>query len=147
MDISQKKLIKCSKCAECDSLIAANKNEEISHNNYLTLLSRGGFTIPSQKLADFTSTCLAVLDYADSAIEKEDEIPARLTAEYVLRRCCPNVEFACNAHIDWGFIFATKIIVNIFFNNKQKVTNARVRKDDVIQFKRNQRKILILIYH
>ena len=38
-----------------------------------------------------------------------------------------------------GFKFASKIIINVFFNNKQKIINATVRKDAVISFKSRQR--------
>ena len=42
-------------------------------------------------------------------------------------------------HIEWGTKFATKIIVNIFYNNKRKLTAVSVRKEAVKPFKKRQR--------
>ena len=40
---------------------------------------------------------------------------------FVLRCYGPESDFISVNYLDWGFIFATKIAVNIFFNNKQTV--------------------------
>ena len=89
-------------------------------------------------LADFTCSCFAVLDYTSKFIEKESAVPARTVAEYILDTFAPKIEFTCDIHKDWGFRFATKIIINIFFNNKQKIAADAVRKDAVVAFKSRQ---------
>ena len=48
--------------------------------------------------------------------------------------------FTCDLHKEWGFNFASKIIINFFFNNKQNLINATVRKY-VTSFKSRERKI------
>ena len=79
-----------------------------------------------------------MLDY----IEKEilsTTIPVRKSATYVLRKYRPKCEFTCESHQDWGFTFATKFIINIYFNNKQKLAKDSVRKDTVNGFKKGKR--------
>ena len=58
---------------------------------------------------------------------------------FVLSKYFPAFCFTCDLHKEWGFKFASKIIINVFFNNKQKIINATVRKDAVIRFKSRQR--------
>ena len=48
-------------------------------------------------------------------------------------------EFCCDWHCDWGAKFASKIVVNIYFNNKQKQTQDVVRKEAIAGFKTRQR--------
>ena len=47
-------------------------------------------------------------------------------------------DFACVNNLDWGFNVATKIIVKIFFNNKQTFKDI-VRKETVTGFNKHQR--------
>ena len=89
-------------------------------------------------LADFTCSCFAVLDYTSKFIEKESAVPARTVAEYILDTFSPKIGFTCDFHKDWGFRFATKIIINIFFNNKQKIAADAVRKDAIVAFQSRQ---------
>ena len=63
----------------------------------------------------------------------------RTSAGLVLRKYSNSVRFACNEHLDWGMNFSTKIIVNIFYNNKQKEKNNTVRKSEVSGLKTRQR--------
>ena len=41
-------------------------------------------------------------------------------------------------HHDWSFKFASKIVVNTFFNNKQTKSKDFVRKKTVTGFKKRQ---------
>ena len=59
-------------------------------------------------------------------------------ATYALKRYGSFPHFLCNIHHDWSFKFASKIVVNIFFNNKQKSKDL-VRKETVAGFKKKQR--------
>ena len=106
----------------------------------LNLLSRGGLTVPSSFLADFTCYCFAVLDYTDRFIQTHSPVNVRKAANYILSLFSPNIRYACDTHSDWGFRFSSKIIINIFYNNKQKVAAVTVRKDAVVDFKKRQRK-------
>ena len=66
--------------------------------------SRGGLFVPSESLS-------VLLCYSGF----------RLSATFVLRCYGPESDFISVNYLDWGFNFATKITVNIFFNNKQTV--------------------------
>ena len=45
------------------------------------------------------------------------------------------MNFTC----DWGIKFSSRIVVNIFYNNKQKLDTDAVRKSDIVAFKKRQR--------
>ena len=45
----------------------------------------------------------------------------RSSAPFVMRCYGPESDFIRANYLHWGFIFATKITVNVFFNNKQTV--------------------------
>ena len=66
-------------------------------------------------------------------------LPVKTPATYVLRRYGSESDFTCVNSLDWGFNFPTKIIVNIFFNNKQRLSRDIVRKESVTGFKKRQR--------
>ena len=133
-----KKLKKRSKCDACKSLLSFTEIEDVEHNDYLKIRSRGGLTAPPQELADFTSYSFAVLGRTETAIQSE-EGPARALAEHVLSKFCHHGKFTCCVHEGWGYKFASKTIVNVFFNNKKKLSNAAVRKDAVKKFKGRKR--------
>lgn len=132
-----KKLAKRSKCVHCKEMLNV-RDEDLEHDTYLSLLSRGGLFVPSKKLAEFVCTCFAILDFVEEDIL---QLSRQITkaATYVLKNYGPPCEFCCNEHNDWGNKFATKIIVNIYFNNKQKQSKDEVRKDAVSGFKTRQR--------
>ena len=75
----------------------------------------------------------AVLDFVvtDTVVLS---LPAKISANYILRRFEPETDFTWVNHLDWGFIFATKIIVNDF----NKTVNI-VPKESVTCFKKCQR--------
>ena len=133
-----KKLVKRSKCDDCKTMLRA-KDVEISSNHYLSLLSRGGLTIPSSLLTDFTCSCFSTLDYVEDFLKKYPFINVHDACQNVLKEYAPSFNFTCLLHNTWGFKFATKIIINIFFNNKQKATTSNVRKEAVEGFKKRQR--------
>ena len=66
-------------------------------------------------------------------------MPVAKVATYILKRYGSFPHFSCNMHHDWSFKFASKIVVNIFFNNKQKKSEDLVRKETVTGFKKRQR--------
>ena len=107
-------------------------------NEYFKILSRGGLFVPSPSLAEFTCSGFAVLDICDAKIAKFPIIPTRTCAEHILRQFLTSDGFVCTNHSSWGMQFALKIIVNIFFNNKQKEIADSVRKDLVKGFKKRQ---------
>ena len=61
-----------------------------------------------------------------------------MSAEQVFGIYSPKYSFTCEKHIEKGLIFAIKIIVNIFYNNKQKISSDEVRKNTVERFKKGK---------
>ena len=98
---------------------------KLSINN----LSLGGLTIRSSSLAEFVSNGFAILDSTDEKITAFDSVSTRTAADYVLRKYSQPVRFTCKAHVEWGMKFSSKIITNIFYNNKQKIATDTVRMD------------------
>ena len=131
------KLKKRSKCDACKSSLVSSTITDVNNSGYLELHSRGGLTVPSQELADFTSNCFAALDVTDAAVQAEPG-SSRSLSQHILSKFCYHGKFTCTVHENWGFEFASKIIVNVFLNNKKKLTNAKVRKDNVKGFKKRQ---------
>ena len=134
--IGRKVLEKLS-CQECCKLFFDESNANSSP--YFDLLSRGGLLAPSEPLAKYVSGCFSILDVADTIISHH-EVPVRQAAEYVLKRFGGPLSFACAHDRDKILKSSSRVIVNIYYNNKQKLVNASIRKDDVKEFKTRQRK-------
>ena len=132
-----KKLVKRTKCEVCKVLLSVS-NDELANDMYLSALSRGGLITPSKRLADFVCSSFAALDHTNDDIMSSC-IPVRQAATFVLQNYGPVCDFTCNEHKSWGFHFASKIVINIFFNNAQKLAADSVRKDTVKGFKTRQR--------
>ena len=131
-----KKLEKRSKCLQCKDKLKV-KDDDLQNDQYLSLLSRGGLFVPSKKLAEFVCSCFAILDLVEADLVQIST--QTQSAIYVLKHYGPQCQFCCDDHIEWGVKFSSKIIVNIFFNNKQKQSKDTVRKDTVTGFKKRQR--------
>ena len=98
-----------------------------------------GLTIPSSSLAAFVSNGFAILHSADEKITAFGSVSTRTGAECVLRTYSEPVLFSCEAHIEWGMKFLSRIITNIFYNNKQTIATDTVRMDVFSGFKSRQR--------
>ena len=117
-DYVAKRLIKRSSCDLCKQTLASQE-VDLENDSYLKLLSGGGLFVPSRQLADFVCGSSAILDF----LEKEIILlgmPVAKVATYILKRYGSFPHFSCNMHHDWSSKFASKIVVNIFFNNKEK---------------------------
>ena len=132
-----RKLVKRTKCEPCKASLSVH-DDELANDTYLSVLSRGGLFVPSKKIADFVSGCFAALDYISDDLVRMP-IPVRESATYALEKYGPTCNFTCDNHVNWGFIFATKIVVNIFFNNAQKLAADSVTKESISGFKKRQR--------
>ena len=102
-------------------------------------MDHGLLTIPSHNFAQFVSTSFAVLDASSEIILRHAMIPTKCAAVYVLKSVLLGYSVGCHGHSERCRQLAFSIIVNIFFNNKQKLTNASLRKDNVAAFKQRQR--------
>ena len=127
--IAKKLAKKRFKCQQCCMYMIADDNSDASENHYFNLLSRGGLMVPSSPLAEYVQGAFAILDYIDKFIEKEKCLTTRNVAEKILKLYAPKSIFTCTDHIELGHKFGDRITVNIFYNNKQKVTSDEVRED------------------
>ena len=62
-------------------------------------------------------------------MKKQKLLTAREAATYVLNPYSLKKNFTCEEHVYWVDKLAIKVIVKIFFNNKQKEANDTVRGD------------------
>jgi hypothetical protein len=72
-------------------------------------------------------------------ILSQSDVNVRKAAAHILKEYGPKSEFTCQEYFDWGFQFASKILINIFFYNKQKLVSDSIRKDSIDGFKKRQR--------
>ena len=112
--------------------------EDATEKQYFDLLSRGGLTVPSSQMAEYVCACFSILDYSDKFIVQHGST-TRESAEEILKIYSPKYIFTCEQHIEIGQKFAAKIVVNIFYNNKQKLSSDEVRKSTIKSFKKRQR--------
>ena len=85
------------------------------------MISRGSFTVPSIPLAEFVSASFAILGYTDTLLKYASDESTPAAGELKLKWYAPKTVFTCEEHIDWGRKFASRIVVNTFYNNKQKL--------------------------
>ena len=133
-----KKLLKRFNCDICSFSMIGN-DVETNENDYLDILSRGGLMIPSTKIAEYICSCFAILDFSTQFIEKHKQFTTRQCAEKILETYSPKCIFTCEQHIENGYKFAIRIVTNIFYNNKQKLSSDEIRKDALKNFKKRQR--------
>ena len=132
-----KKLSKRSKCENCKSYLKAG-DHDLENNSYLSLLSRGGLFVPSKQLAEFVCSVFAILDFIENEISTLS-IPVVKSSTCLVYKYAPKIKFVCENHEDWGIMFPTKIIVNVFFNNKQKLSKDLLSNEKLKTFKKRQR--------
>ena len=134
LDMLQKDFHAC-----CKSHLTGIISESNPDHAYITILNRGGLTIPSTSLTDYVCTSFAILSFTKNSVIKSN-IRARKAAEIVLSHTFGIYQdFTCNDHRALGQTFVNQIISNIFFNNKRKATTSSVHKDNVVSFKKRQR--------
>ena len=113
--------------------------ENFSTILYYNHLSRGNLTVPSSSLADFGCSAFALLDYFDDFRTRQDNVNRRHAGSSVLLKCLPQHNFSCEVHQEVALKLALRMIVNIYYNNKQKRKNDSIEKDAITGFKKSQR--------
>ena len=136
-----KQIAKTLECNECSSKIkdCEDASANSTNDSYFTALSRGGLTKPSQNLFQSVCYCFAVLDTANTLFQHCKSLPVRKAAHYTLNYFCKYVIFACEKHIDTVKRKMFSIVINIFFNNNQKLTNDLAENKKLELFKKRQR--------
>ena len=132
-----KRITRDNNCEQCKiQLIGYTDDEDAPWNSYLLNLSRGGLTVPSREFFYFISNGYALLDLFEEHIGNS----ARHISLIALEKYCQNSAVGCQAHKEKNRRFSFKVIVNTFFNNKQKQSTDAVRQDAVKSFKQRQRR-------
>ena len=107
--------------------------------SYFLHLSRGGLTCPSSCFSEFMCKGLALLDFLDSFIRQQNFISTREGALHTLRCFLDNFTTFSDRHLHQAKDSTLKMIINIFYNNKQKAMNDSIQKDSITTFKKRQR--------
>ena len=120
-----KKLLKKSTCELCWKILS---DDQVSVGiEYTNLLSRGGLRLPTNSFATYVCRSFAKLDLAKERLLLQPN-RVRKAAEVALRRDSGIQKFMCEEHFHWGMAAVNKTVTNIYFNNKQAITNDSVRK-------------------
>ena len=122
-----------------ENCCASNLLDEQPNSAYIGLLSRGGLKNPSMSLKNAVSDAFAILDASSAAIRR-CKIPSRIAGVTVLQHYLDVSSILCEEHTAHFSIRLMRIICNCFFNNQRKRTNDTVTKDNVAEFKQNQRR-------
>ncbi|XP_065673901.1 uncharacterized protein LOC136090852 [Hydra vulgaris] len=119
-------------------LCCVNIDESNPDHTYLTIISRGGLTIPSPSLMDYVCTSFAMIDYFYKKIKKFS-LHARQALEYLLNHFYDSFQtFSCPMHEKTGIKLAGRIVANIFLNNKRIISTSEVAVDHVKSFKKRK---------
>ena len=134
------KKIKSSSC--CKMHITGSIDIENPDHEYLIILNRGGLTIPSPNLVNYVCDAFAVLSVTENILINQSKLTLRNAAKEALSYMMGCCNFTCeNRKVD-GEKFVISTIVNVFFNNKRKISTASVRKDNVASFKKQKRETI-----
>ena len=110
-----KKLLKRSKCKDYEKKQTVH-DQDLQNDQYLPLPLRGGLFALSKELPEFVCNCCAILDFVEVDILSIGQVTK--SAMCVLKYYGPKSEFCCQYHLDWGVTFASKIVADVYFNNK-----------------------------
>ena len=119
--------------------ITGSVDMENPGHEYLIILKRGGLTISSPNLVNYVCDVFAVLSAAENVLINQSKLTSRNAAKEALSYMMGCSNFTCeNDKVD-GQKVVISTIVNVFFNNKRKISTASVRKDNVASFKKQKR--------
>ncbi|XP_047127382.1 uncharacterized protein LOC124808407 [Hydra vulgaris] len=125
-------------CKVFYNIVCVNIDESNPDHTYLTIISRGGLTIPSPSLLDYVCTSFAMIDYFYKKIKKFS-LHARQALEYLLNHFYDSFQtFSCPMHEKTGIKLAGRIVVNIFLNNKRIISTSEVAVDHAKSFKKRK---------
>ena len=102
-------------------------------------------TVPSHSLSNYVCKAFALLDYFNEIINKS-VIPARTACEYTSINMLDSYQsISCLNRERKIQLFVSRVISNIFLNNKKKLSTDFVSVDTIKSFKKRQRKIIIVL--
>ena len=96
-------------------------------------------SVPSVFLTELVYQSFALLDLHDSSIRSQDYLCTCQAVLCILKYYLDNIKIFCDDHFGKGLEIIFNILVNIFYNNKQKIVNDSIIKDSISGFKRRQK--------
>ena len=117
-----KKMLKNKNCKECSVAMKAKENTS-GHDRYLQLLSRGGVICPSLDLHDFVCQAFSILDWLSPYLKGlSGQVSIRKVTKLLLGRLMHrSANFTCSSHMDCGKDVCFDTIINIYYNNRQRI--------------------------
>ena len=146
-DYTAKKYLKKIKSSSCCKMhITGSIDMENPDHEYLIILNRGGLTIPSPNLVNYVCDAFAVLSVTENVLINQSKLTSRNAAKEALSHVMGCCNFTCENHKVEGQKVVVSTFVNVFFNNKRKISTASRRKDNVGSFKKQKRETIFLRY-
>ena len=98
-------------------------------SQYSQLLSRGGLSIPSSKIKHYVCNGFVILELVEHILlNKCFYISERKETRLVLLHFGSTIVFSCPDYLDSTASLESEILVNVYFDSKQKLVNVTVRK-------------------
>ena len=91
---------------------------------------------------NYVCDAFVVLSAAENVLTNQSKLTTRNAAKEALSYMMGCCNFTCENHKVDGQKFVISTIVNVFFNNKRKISTASVRKDNVASFKKQKRETI-----
>ena len=103
-------------------------------------MSRGGLIVPCTAFKDFVCQTFSILELISPIEEQKTENnPVAAVSKTVLMKIeYGSADFSCEQHFKNSKPMSIRTIINIFYNNKQKITNKGVREEQIQDFKKQQ---------
>ena len=133
-----KSVTKKSRVYCCKIHITGCIDLENPDHEYLITLNRGGLTVPSSSLVNYVCDAFAVLSVTENVLNRS-KLTARNAAKEALSYLMGCCDFTCGKHKVEGQKVVLSTVINVFFNNRRKISTASVRKDNVVSFKKRKR--------
>ena len=102
------------------------------------MLSRGGLRMPSINLGECVEQGFALLLNNSKAMQ-ESNLPSRHAGQLILNTYLNSTIVCCESHNSQLLNMINRTIVNVFFNNKRKISTDSVDSDKVAAFKKCKR--------
>ena len=104
--------------------ITGSIDMENPDHEYLIIFNGGALTIPSTNLMNYVCDVFAVLSATENVLINQSKLTSRNAAKEALSYLMECCNFTCENHKFDGQKVVTSTIVNVFFNNKRKISTA-----------------------
>ena len=121
----------------CIEYVVGEIKEDDAYSAYLKIISRGRLTVPSHSLSNLYAKHLHC---STTSMKLLTNIPARTACEYTSVNMLDSYQsISCLNHERKIQLFVSRVISNIFLNNKKKLSTDFVSVDTMKSFKKRQK--------